>query len=225
MYDIFFSKIMYKIIIFMGNSALIDFSLIIMSWKQFMKNNTIFLYSRIYTGSSFLQMTVFLPFRSEGSVNNTIKALSNLGTNTEILLLLKVQILQHSNLGIFEHQWCIYLNYWIELLKFKRGKKILSFFFELKKNRVGVGLYIKCNYYHISLVQTLKGNQKLFCVRIWCVFQAVSLNRSISFCGIGISISLWPEHFYDKNKNSFHNFSLFTWCFISELMRFDLRFN
>ena len=92
MYDIFFRKIMYKIIIFMGKSALIDFSLIIMSWKQFMKNNAIFLYSRIHTGSSFLQMTVFLPFRSEGSVNNMIKTLSNLGTNTEVLLLLKVQI-------------------------------------------------------------------------------------------------------------------------------------
>ena len=48
-------------------------------------------------------MTVFLLLK------NLIKILSDLGANMKILLLLKVQILQHNLLGIFEHR-CIETN-------------------------------------------------------------------------------------------------------------------
>ena len=40
------------------------------------------------------------------------------------------------------------------------GKKILPVFFKLKKTPDLDSLCIKCNYYHIFLVHTAKGNQK-----------------------------------------------------------------
>ena len=89
-----------------------------MSWKQFMKNDTvIFVFKNSYwliivTNDSISPFSIWrLP------LGNMIKTLSDLGTNMKILLLLKVQIL-HSNLST-EVQ--------------TRAKKILPLFFELKK--------------------------------------------------------------------------------------------
>ena len=105
-YDIFFRRIVYKIIIFIDNSALIDFPLIIMTWKQFMKNNTIiFVFKNshwliIFTNCSISPFSIWrLP------LGIVIKTLSDLGTNMKILLLLKVLILQHNNWGVFKHQY------------------------------------------------------------------------------------------------------------------------
>ena len=104
-YDIFFMKIVYKTIIFIDNLALIYFPLIIVSSKQFMKNNKIIVVFKnsywliIFTNDSISPFSIWrLP------LVNMIKTLSDLGTNMKILLLLKVQILQHNNLVIFEHQ-------------------------------------------------------------------------------------------------------------------------
>ena len=105
-YDIFFTRIVYKIIIFIDNSALIDFPLIIMTWKQFMENNTIIFAFKnsywliIFTNCSISPFSIWrLP------LGIVIKTLSDLGTNMKILLLLKVLILQHNNWGSFEHQY------------------------------------------------------------------------------------------------------------------------
>ena len=106
-YDIFFMKIVYKTIIFIDNLVLIDFPLIIVSSKQFKKNNKIIVAFKnsywliIFTSDSISPFSIWrLP------LGNMIKTLSDLGTNMKILLLLKVQILQRNNLVIFEHQ-CI----------------------------------------------------------------------------------------------------------------------
>ena len=105
-YDIFFRRIVYKIIIFIDNSALIDFPLIIMTWKQFMENNTIiFVFKNSYWLIIFTNCRIspFSIWRLPLGI--VIKTLSNLGTNMKILLLLKVLILQHNNWGAFEHQY------------------------------------------------------------------------------------------------------------------------
>ena len=117
----------------------------------------LFLYSRIHTGLSFLQMTVFLLFRSDGY---------------HLVLWLKLQ----AN-GALIWKYCFYrtnpatqqfgyvwasmhlskLNYWSS----NAGKKILPLFFKLKKKPPEWdSLYSKCYYYHIFLVHTLKENQK-----------------------------------------------------------------
>ena len=105
-YDIFFRRIVYEIIIFIDNSALIDFPLIIMTWKQFMENNTIIFAFKnsywliIFTNCSISPFSIWrLP------LGIVIKTLSDLGTNMKILLLLKVLILQHNNWGVFKHQY------------------------------------------------------------------------------------------------------------------------
>ena len=132
-----FQEIVYEIIIFIDNSALIDLPLIIIRWKQFMKNNTItFVFKNSYWLTIFTKDSIshFSIWRLP--LGNMIKTLRDLGTNMKIFLLLKVKILQHNNLGIFEHQ-CIYTN-WITEVQ-TRAKKILLLFLKLKKKKTGLG--------------------------------------------------------------------------------------
>ena len=121
---------MYEIIIVIDNKAVINIPLIIMNWKQFMKNNTIiFVFTNsywliIFTNDSISPFSIWkLP------LGNMIKTLSDLGNNMKILLLLKVQSL-HDNLSIFKHQ-CIWITGVTGVSD--AAKRILSLFLNSEK--------------------------------------------------------------------------------------------
>ena len=125
----FLRNILYKIIIFVNNSALTDFPLIIMSWKQFMKNNAIiFVFKNsywliIFTNDSISPFSIWrLP------LGIMIKTLSERGTNMKISLL--------PNKSYNTTIWvCLSINAFkqIELLKFNRGQKNPSSLFQTQK--------------------------------------------------------------------------------------------
>ena len=72
-----FQEIVYKIIIVIDNSALIDFLLLIMSWKQFMKNNAIiFVFKNSYCFIIFTNDSISLFSIWRLPLGNMIKALS-----------------------------------------------------------------------------------------------------------------------------------------------------
>ena len=121
-----------------------------------------------------------------------IKTLSELDTNMKILLL--------PNKSYNTTIWvCLHINAFkqIELLKFKRGQKSPSSLFQTQKKPRSV---IVCILNVIittfsspysrgksKILGTPLGRSVLFCVRMHA-YSKPCLNRSISFCNIGIRI-------------------------------------